>query len=118
LTDLIIKPERDRDLYMVWSTIVEAPLAFGPRSYVENWLLERYLKQLKTTIKGWLDQVEVDGSSSDDPGLHFDGDGDLIYMQEGLLPRSKIVELLQRLGGTDEKILEMPDVGDLLDPLD
>lgn len=38
----IVKPVRDRDEYVVWSTIVDAPIAVGTRAELAPQLLEMY----------------------------------------------------------------------------
>ncbi len=115
----IIKPERDVDFYIEWSSIVEAPTAFGPREWMLDHLVEdyrpdgqRYLNERAASVVR-LDRADESGSSAFKPfGCTWDEDGE-IYQQQGTLPRSKMREACGRLGAD-----ESADLTDLLTPFD
>ena len=38
----LIKPSRDEDFYVEWSSVVEAPTAFGPREWLTEYLMRPF----------------------------------------------------------------------------
>lgn len=115
----IIKPDRDVDFYVEWSSIVEAPTAFGPREWMLDHLLFDYRRAThrfdweREQAEQRLARADVTGSSAYPPfACTWDDEGE-IYEQRGILPRAKIRELCERLS-KDERA----DVSDLLEPFD
>lgn len=120
----VIRVDRDRDQYMYWSTIVEAPVFIGNRE-------EMAAKLMQTAPRGYATAKEAEerirradetGTSAfgfRSGGKNWPGDGawndtSLIYQQQGSLPREKFAEFVDRyLSGDDE-----PDVSDLLIPFE
>lgn len=111
----IIKVAPDRDLYVEWSSVVEAPTAWGTR----DWMVEHL--RATATGDGWtspFDQVEQRlrradkaGTSAFECGCGWDDAGE-IYMQQGFLPRRRLGELIaQYEAGTEA-------VSDLLEPFE
>jgi hypothetical protein len=113
----IIKPERDRDFYVYWSTVVEAPVAFGDREYILSYLRAELERDSATSPQGRLRRADETGSSAlwpspSDPAYGWD-DNELIYQQQGTLRRDRLPELCKRLTGDDHA-----DVSDLLTPFE
>lgn len=98
----IIKVDPGLDLYIEWSSIVEEPIMWGPRRFLE----------LRGIDAQRLDRSDKQGSSSYH-GFNFWDHDVLIYKQQGILRRANMSELLERLE-QDAKA----DVSDLLDPFD
>lgn len=117
----IIKAARDRDLYMEWSTRVDAPTCIGTRAQ-----MLAYLEQ--TTSRVLADAAEVRVRRADETGTSatFDpnspsfrgpfsgawGDAGLIVVQRGWLPRARFAEFL------DAYRTDPTKAHTLLDPLD
>ena len=103
----LVKPMPDSgDFYVVWSDIVEAPLAFGPRAYLEG----------QGMTADQFDRADRTGSSAiwpslRDPYLRF-GES-MIYMQRGVLPRVNLTAACDRLG-----VDENDRITDLLTPFE
>jgi hypothetical protein len=115
----IIKISRDDDLYMEWSSIVEAPTWFGTRAETLEYLAgndgNREMRPADTH-ESRLARADETGSSGYRPwGCTWDYYGK-IYMQRGVLPRSAFAEFARRWlaaeGDTE------PDVADLLEPFE
>lgn len=120
---VVIKPVRDRDEYVEWSTIVEAPIAHG--SWMEmfaamgggvieagscphcgKWINEQ------ETPEARLSRAERHGSSALDGFYRWD-DTELIYQQRGLLPREHLYRAAELLAAGRES-----EVWDLLAPFE
>lgn len=118
----IIKVSPDRDLYMEWSSIVEAPTFFGTRAETAVYLAEPKQGLHETTIahedavEQRLARADLTGSSAYSPlGCDWDDHGE-IYQQQGYLPRARFGEFADRFlaAGEDAE----PDVSDLLEPFE
>jgi len=100
----IVKVDQDTDLFVEWSTVVEAPCFWGSRAAMEaaGYATDR------------LDRAEATGSScaGDISGWYTWGEG-FIYDQQGWLPRARLAELTARLGAD-----RRADCTDLLDPFE
>lgn len=92
----VIKASKDRDLYCVWSSIVEAPTFIGTRRELLRHLgpraEERLTRadQLGTSMLGW-------DTPGDSPTSHLTGSweyGGLIVEQRGTLPRDRMADFL------------------------
>lgn len=101
----IIKPDRELDLYVDWSTIVDAPCMWGTR--------EEMLAAGVTLER--LDRAEATGSScaGEIADLYSWSHQMFMYLQEGVLSRTRMAELLDRLSVDRDA-----DVSDLLAPFD
>ena len=93
----VIKAAKDRDLYCVWSSIVEAPTYIGTREEMRRHLgpggEERLSRadQFGTSALGW-------SSPGDTPVADLDGaweDTGLIVDQRGVLRRDKMADFLE-----------------------
>lgn len=93
MPQFIIKADRERDAYIEWSTVVDAPVAIGTRA---DFLAESAEERMArtdaqgTSARGynWLPPTQQEGG--------WDDDG-LIYMQRGTLPRSRLGDLFDLL---------------------
>lgn len=122
MTAAVVKPSKDEDFYVIWSDNVEAPFAFGDRAYISEWMNQRpgygaESQDPEFTVKARLDRAEQTGTSylwpsPEDPAYGWNDDG-FIYQQQGILRRSKLKELCERLGRD-----ENADCRDLLDPFE
>ena len=92
----IIKPTREDDLYVEWSTIVDAPVAWGPASIFPESALPTDRKE----------RCDTNGTSSFDGFFGWDtpviivanmGDGDFYD-----LPRENLKAFLESLGDNPE----------------
>jgi hypothetical protein len=118
----IIKAAPNRDLYMEWSSDVEAPTFLGTRADIAAYLAEpkRGLRETviadPDAIEQRLQRADLTGSSGYPPfGCDWDDHGE-IYKQQGYLPRAKFGEFADRYlaAGEDGE----PDITDLLEPLE
>ena len=104
MPQFIIKADRERDAYIEWSTVVEAPIAIGTRAdFVAESAEER---MARTDTQGtsarwydWLPPTQQEGGWDDHEGL--------IYMQRGFLPRSRFGDLYDLLSADINA--EVPD---------
>lgn len=110
MPNYLIKPERDEDLYVDWSTIVEAPVAWGPKWFLQEadpatYKDERFERADEySTSALWFES-------------YWEKQGYEIYMQQGTIPRSRLKELTEVLeieGISDDD----PRVLALLDPFE
>lgn len=115
---VIIKAAKDRDLYLEWSSVVEAPTLVGTREEILNHLNTPRPGQYWATPEeneARLARADANGSSGFPP---FDdgawNDSTLMYQQQGLLPRYHLATLADRIIAGDGKY----EVADLLTPLD
>lgn len=116
--NIIIKPERDQDFYVGWSTIVEAPTWFGSRAEAVGYVTEDH-----RTHGGPSDPPEerlaradrLGSSIKPEAGYGFGywDDEDFIYEQRGTLPRKHLIEACRLLAADDEA-----GVWDLLEPFE
>jgi hypothetical protein len=106
----IVKPDRGEDFYVIWSTVVEAPLAFGDRAYLQT------LTHHETAPERFARADERGSSamwpSTNDPYLGYSSKG-MIYEQRGWLPRGNLKAACALLG-EDERA----DIGALLEPFE
>lgn len=115
----VIKTDREHERYVYWSTVVEAPLAWGNRADMLAKLSEESDPYLRDDAphhpNNRMARADEFGTSCHDlgDGLRFyswDEDS-LIYQQEGVVQRGDLWELCQRLKHGEP-------VADLLKPFD
>jgi hypothetical protein len=114
---IVIKPERDQDFYVGWSTEVESPDWWGSRAEAKRYLTEDSALPYgdKTDPDERLNRADANGTSAID-GFAFFGAWDyeaFIYEQRGRLLREHLAEACRLLAAEDE-----PGVWDLLEPLE
>lgn len=63
MPSFIVKPKADEDFYVVWSTVVDAPTAWGDRSE-----LERDLGSVESSPERF-DRADATGTSMNDPEI-------------------------------------------------
>lgn len=109
----IIKPERDEDLYVEWSSGVDAPISWGPKSFLQD-------HDPETFTDARFDRADEYSSSALDICWSWGRDEILIFMQLGIIRRSRLkalTEVLELIPSgdawrTDSRVLA------LLDPLE
>lgn len=105
---IVIKPEPGRDLYVIWSTLVDGPIAWGDRAETLVYLTEEWQRNHPalalsdiTDPAARLDRADANGTSAAG-GYAFFGrwdDTHLMYQQRGLLPRGSLGRLCELLLG-------------------
>lgn len=85
---IIIKTAPDRDQYLVWSSIVDAPVAGGTRQEVLDYYRNEASNRDMYLVEELLKRADRTGSSSQ-MGFGTWEDGDMHYANTGILPRSK-----------------------------
>lgn len=107
---VIIKAAQDKDLYIEWSSIVEAPTFIGTRAEILPYLRSSRDRP-GNAPEARLQRADETGSSAKrDPRAPayrgpLDGawdDNGLIYQQMGWLPRAKLAEFAEKLAADDE----------------
>jgi hypothetical protein len=106
----VIKPSRDEDWYVVWSSVAELPLAFGDRAYIRAFLHDYDDRELEARLQRADDQGT---SATWADGLRFTDEFCLIFEQRGVLRRQHVKALCICIGNDSDA-----DVADLLEPFD
>ena len=120
---IIVKADRDRDLYMEWSSTVESPTAIGTRAEMLDYLTHHqgFLGGPADSPEERLARADENGSSTTPdplaPGYTgpLDGNWDdsgFIVEQCGWLPRARLAEFL------DAMQVDKQQAFALLDPFD
>ncbi|MFG3710862.1 hypothetical protein [Micromonospora sp. NPDC047730] len=122
MPSIVIKPDRDRDLYVYWSTVVEAPVAWGDRASMLDHLTSEFRRHHPGAIPDSisdpgrrLDRADLNGTSAAGGFAFFgrwDDDG-LIYEQRGILPRHHLARACELLEAGQDA-----EVWDLLEPFE
>jgi len=104
-------PEGEPRLYVGWSTVVEAPIAWGDQEYLATHLIETY----PDTDSGAAERFErANQYGTSDQSVRYGRWGDeLMYQQQGTIGRPRLREMLVRFTAD-----ERADVTDLLTPLE
>ena len=109
----IIRTHRDKDEYVVWESIVEAPVFAGNYAGTEAYL--RDLASQKHTVAEARERMERARDRGTSAlwadGLDWDGNRSLIYEQRGVVKVEDMWELTRRL-------VHDEDVSDLLEPFE
>ncbi len=117
MVTIIVKPERETDFYVGWSTNSESPVWWGTHVQAHQYLTEDAKKPYgdRTDPDVRLDRADINGTSALG-GFAFFGRWDyeaFIYEQRGYLPRWRLTEVCHLLAAEDEA-----GVWDLLEPLE
>lgn len=117
MPSVVIKPDRDRDEYVVWSTITETPHAYGDRAEMRDMLLDgvrRNDEEDRRNPDAALDRADRWGSSAFPQwGYgHWDDEG-FIYQQAGWLHREDLAYAARLVCEERDR-----EVLDLLDPFE
>jgi hypothetical protein len=110
---IVVKPDRDRDLYVGWSSIVEAPVWWGPRAEVLQYLADDHRGRSDDAPEARLARADEAGTSAYDKRDGGWDDEGFVYEQRGWLPRTKLIPLCEALQRGDESA-----AWDLLEPFD
>jgi hypothetical protein len=96
----IIKMDPDEDLYLEWSSVVEAPTFVGTRVEMATYLNEPRRGEFWYTeeqVEALLQRADEHGSSAYRPfGCTWGSPGEM-YQQQGFLPRARMGEFACRL---------------------
>lgn len=95
----IIKVSRDEDLYLEWSSIVEAPTFVGDRAQLAAHLMAGHFDEPHSPAKAEerIARADETGTSAIGGwGCGWDDHGE-IYMQQGFLLRASMAEFAHRL---------------------
>lgn len=112
--NIIIKPARDRDEYVYWSTNVEAPIAYGDREGMAEILAEDFSGRAPANLpEVRLLRTDERGSSALDIPIGYWGDDEFVYEQRGLLRRADLFRAAVLLAEGRES-----EVWDLLSPFE
>jgi hypothetical protein len=104
----LVKVTPDEDLYVEWSTIVDAPTAWGTREEMFEYLLrwdQKKEEYARPEIEERFARADEYGTSS----LHRDYDWDddeFMYLQSGLVPRARLAEFLHSFNPEDQSFDE------------
>jgi hypothetical protein len=95
----IIKPDPTEDFYVLWSSVVEAPVCFGPKAYVsangQACTTDRFARADETGCSAqWPTPEEPVYGWADAAGP--------IYMQRGFLPRANLKAACERLNADED----------------
>ncbi len=114
MPSVVIRPDAAVERYVVWSTVVEAPLAYGRRGEIIRWLRIRDPQGTDSPPDKRLDRADRLGSSAFPQwGFGHWDDAEFIYQQAGWLRRRDLLKAARLLWfGKEWKVL------DLLDPLE
>lgn len=112
---IVIKPDRGRDLYVGWSTVVEAPVWWGTREQATRWLTEAATRHPDRQNQPDVRLARADRYGTSDMSVRDGGwdDEGFVYEQRGWLPRHRLAALCEALARDDE-----PAAWDLLEPFD
>jgi hypothetical protein len=117
---IILKAARDKDLYVAWSTNVEAPVGWGTRDEMLDDLWRDHnrahpdcIPKPGTGPDARMDRVDATGTSARDWTFGDWSDEEFIYEQRGLLPRTELAHACDLLEAGREA-----EVWDLLKPFD
>jgi hypothetical protein len=115
MPQVVVKPDRHRDEYVVWSTVTETPVTYGCRRYMTRWLAandgrrseeSRPLRRLRRADRLGSSAYPEWGDG------HWD-DGGQIYEQRGWLRRRDLYRAAVLLCAGRES-----EVWDLLEPFE
>jgi hypothetical protein len=106
MPEFVMKVDRDRDLYVLWSTVVEAPIFAGDREAMLARLAEDapYEPVAEFRPKGRLARADECGTSAMYGSPPYDGafdDTGLIVEQRGWLPRADLGRFVDALLADD-----------------
>ena len=114
MADTIIKPNKDEDFYVLWSSIVDSPLAWGSAEELAGFHEEIRGEPPTPERMARVDRTGTSAlwPSAEDPYMAWgDPDQSLIFEQRGTIRRDRLKALCERLG-TERSVT------DLLDPFD
>lgn len=116
--EVIIKPFRDKDAYVLWSTSSEVPTAYGTRAEMFEYLggnlqagecptCKRYLPA-NDTPEARLDRTDLNGSSMLAYKFGWWDDDEFLYAQAGMLRREDLAAACELLAqGRDDEVLTL-----------
>jgi hypothetical protein len=110
---IVVKPERDVDFYVGWSSIVEAPVWWGPAAEVIEYMRDDARRGPSDPVEQRLARADETGTSAHDRRDGGWDDEGFIYEQRGFMRREHLTEMCRLLEAKNE-----PAVWDLLEPFE
>lgn len=104
----ILQPDANEDFYVLWSSVVDAPVAFGSREEISEILIADAVLKATEETQARFERTAAHGTSS-----MFAPSDTMIYQQQGTLKRADLKELCTRLAENEDA-----DVTDLLTSFD
>lgn len=109
----LIKPERERDFYIIWSDNVDAPVAFGTKKSIQDadpdWKDDEFERADRTST-----------SSRRFPET-WEEDFEMVFQNTGSIRRSRMLELCRRLDPIWDDLYgwyKYPQIVELLEPFE
>jgi len=101
---MIVKPNREKNLYVLWSSITDTPLMWGKRRHFLKWAKDPANWDVLSPdqIEAMLDRADATSSSSRIFPESWDEDFSIIYAGYGYIMNSEQEKLLE--------VLELKDV--------
>lgn len=87
----IVKPEKDKDFYVEWSTVVDAPTFYGTRADIIEHSKESDWRHI---AEERLERADATGTSARWYKASWEDDEIYILEQTGTFPRSKMFEVV------------------------
>lgn len=72
MPSFIVKPNRDEDFYVLWSTVVDAPTAYGTRDELASLLRDEAAARFAQETAERFERADEFGTSMNDPQLSRD----------------------------------------------
>lgn len=122
MSDIVIKPDRGRDFYVSWSTGAEAPVAWGGRAFMLDYLAGEWQRDHPdiphdryTDPSRRIERADHAGTSAVGGYAWFGrwDYGGFSYEQRGVLPRRHLARACELLGEGRQS-----EVWDLLVPFE
>ncbi len=115
MATVLIKAERGTDFYVGWSLEFEAPVWWGSRAEVAEYLAEDANGHALNDPGRRLARADEHGTSAVGGFAYFGrwDDGGFMYEQRGVLPRGRLIDACQFLAAGKEE-----QVWDLLEQFD
>ena len=95
MADVIIKPNRDEDFYILWSMNADAPISWGSRADLEQ-LAPKYFPR-NNRVARFNRADETSSSGRGDYATTWDEDSEYVYHNQYTIRRSRLKELIEVL---------------------
>lgn len=110
-----IKPNKDEDFYVVWSSVTDAPVYWGTRIQLRKWERSGHIRSERDLVdqRFYRNIYRADRTSCSDRigSWSWEADEEIIYLNRWSIKRSKLKELCILLGKgkkrTGKKVLAL-----------
>lgn len=110
---VIIKPEKDLDLYVYWASITDSPMTWGTRAEVSKYLAQH---QHDNTEARWA-RTDETGTSARNGSFQWEDSG-MVFEGTGFLHRKDLKRFLdsweEKSDTFDASMLEPPEDNDAI----